>query len=131
MFDTHCHVNFNNYKNDSEGIIKDCLDRNIRLIVVGSQYDTSARAAKIAEKYEKGVYAAIGLHPIHLTQTEVTEEEFTFKSREEKFDKERYSELLHLGAPPLQEPVLSVPKEGARSVLVSPPLQGGVRGGFP
>lgn len=99
MFDTHSHVNFNNYKKDSSEIINDCLDKNIRLIVVGSQYDTSARAVQMAGNYEKGVYAAIGIHPIHLTQTEVTEEEFAFKSREEKFDKERYSELLR-GFPP-------------------------------
>lgn len=95
MFDTHSHVNFNNYKEDSPEIIKDCLDKNIRLIVVGSQYDTSERAVKIADVYESGVYAAIGLHPIHLTQTEVDEEEFSFKSREEKFDKARYHALIN------------------------------------
>ncbi|MFH0856597.1 MAG: TatD family hydrolase [bacterium] len=102
MFDTHCHVNFNNYKEDSREIIKDCLDRNIRLIIIGSQYDTSARAIRIAEEYENGVYAAIGLHPIHLIEMQVNEEEFAFKSREEKFDKGRYMELLR-GALPLEK----------------------------
>ncbi|MDO8601125.1 MAG: TatD family hydrolase, partial [bacterium] len=30
-----------------------------------SQYSTSQRAVEMAEKYPEGVYAAIGLHPIH------------------------------------------------------------------
>lgn len=112
MTDTHAHLNFNTFKDDAEKIIKDCLDRNIQIINVGSQYDTSARAVKIAEKYEKGVYAAIGIHPIHLSKTEVDEEEMHFKSREEKFDKERYMELLQKTSylvPPLQK--------GARGIL--------------
>ena len=35
------------------------------MINVGSQYSTSKRAVEIAEKYEKGIYAAVGLHPIY------------------------------------------------------------------
>ncbi len=96
MTDTHAHLNFNTYKETSEKIIKKCIDRNIRIINVGSQYDTSARAVKIAENYE-GVYAAIGIHPIHLSRTEVDEEEMHFKSREEKFDKKKYEKLLCVG----------------------------------
>ncbi len=96
MTDTHAHLNFNTYKETSEKIIKKCIDRNIRIINVGSQYDTSARAVKIAENYE-GVYAAIGIHPIHLSRTEVDEEEMHFKSREEKFDKKKYEKLLCAG----------------------------------
>ena len=33
---------------------------------MGSQYETSKRAVEIAEKYPQGVYATIGLHPLHL-----------------------------------------------------------------
>lgn len=94
MFDSHAHLNFNTFKEDANEIIKDSLDRNIRIINIGSQYDTSERAVKMAMEYEKGVYASIGIHPIHLSQTEVEEEEIYFKSREERFDRGRYEELL-------------------------------------
>lgn len=94
MIDTHAHLNFNIFKDNGKEIIKNCLDRNIQIINIGSQYDTSKRAVAMAKEYKKGVYATIGLHPIHLSQTEVDEEEIHFKSREEKFERERYMELI-------------------------------------
>lgn len=95
LFDTHAHLNFNIFKDDRDEIIKKCLDEDIWVINVGSQYDTSKVAAQIAEKYEEGIYATIGIHPIHLSQAEVDEEEIFFKSREERFDAEKYKELLN------------------------------------
>jgi len=65
LIDTHAHLNFNAFKNDFDEIIKRALAENIWVINVGSKYETSERAVEIAEKYEKGIYAAIGLHPIH------------------------------------------------------------------
>lgn len=66
LIDTHAHVNFNNFKDDSEDVIRRSLARNVWMINVGSQYSTSKRAVAMAEKYESGVYAAVGLHPIHV-----------------------------------------------------------------
>lgn len=94
FFDTHAHLNFNTFKNDTDKIIKECLDKDIWVVNIGSQYDTSKTAVEIADKYEKGIYASIGIHPIHLSQTELDEEEIYFKSREEKFNKEKYRKLL-------------------------------------
>ena len=65
LIDTHAHVNFNAYKDDSDEVIRRSLDSGVWLINIGSQYSTSKRAVEMAEKYEKGVYAAVGLHPIH------------------------------------------------------------------
>jgi len=92
MFDTHCHLQFNAYKNDAEEVIKRCNDKRLIMNVVGTQKDTSGQAVKLAEKYEN-IYATVGLHPIHTTSTEVDEEEISFKSREEVFDYEFYKKL--------------------------------------
>ena len=78
LFDTHAHVNFNAYKDDSDEVIRRSLAEDVWLINVGSQYSTSRRAVEMAVKYEKGVYAAIGLHPIHVG---------------DGFDYEKYKEL--------------------------------------
>lgn len=94
MFDTHSHLNFNVFKEDAEVIIKDCLNKGINIINIGSQYSTSKRAVEIASGYEKGVYAAIGLHPIHLMQLDVDEEEIHFRTREERFFPEKYRRLI-------------------------------------
>jgi len=65
LVDTHAHVNFNAYKSDADEVIRRSLDNDTWLINVGSQYATSEKAVDLAEKYQEGVYAAIGLHPIH------------------------------------------------------------------
>lgn len=95
LIDTHCHTNFSTFKNDADKVIQRSLDDGIWLINVGSQYSTSERAVHMAKKYSQGVYAVIGLHPIHLYEMEVDEAEqgIEFKSRAEKFDYELYKEL--------------------------------------
>ncbi|KKS40137.1 hypothetical protein A3H03_02380 [Candidatus Kuenenbacteria bacterium RIFCSPLOWO2_12_FULL_42_13] len=94
LIDSHAHLNFNIYKDDGHEVIRRALDQRIWMINVGSQYDTSKRAVEIATNHDIGIYAAIGLHPIHLSQTEVDEEEIKFKSREEKFDEVKYQQLI-------------------------------------
>jgi len=96
LIDTHCHVNFSAYKDDAAEVIKRALDNDVWLINVGSQLSTSERAVKIAEEYDKGVYAVVGLHPIHLYEMHIDEAEqgLDFVSRAEKFAKEEYENLL-------------------------------------
>lgn len=64
--DTHAHVNFSAFKDDADEVLKRTLEAGVFVINVGSQYSTSARAVKMAERYPGGVYAAVGLHPIQL-----------------------------------------------------------------
>lgn len=63
------------------------------MINVGSQYSTSKKAVEMAEKYEAGVWAAVGLHPIHVktdnSQLTTNNEDGT----KEEFDYEKYLEL--------------------------------------
>lgn len=95
FFDTHTHVNFAGFKYDSDETIKRALDDGTWLINVGTQIDTSQHAVSLANKYPHGVYAAIGLHPIHTYQQIVDEEETRFKTREEGFDENLYAALLN------------------------------------
>lgn len=92
LIDTHCHIQFNSYKDDHDEVVKRCQEKGMILNCVGSQIDTSRRAVEYAEKYDN-VYATVGLHPVHLSSTEVDEEETKFISREEKFDYEEYKKL--------------------------------------
>jgi len=69
------------------------------VINVGTQVDTSKKAVEIANQYKKGVYAIIGLHPIHTGASYHDEKELgeggkEFTSRGEIFDKESYRKLL-------------------------------------
>ena len=96
--DTHAHVNFNAYKDDADEVIKRSLEGDVFVVNVGSQYSTSQRAVAMAQKY-KGVYAAVGLHPIQLQKRtleyqddyELTPEEINTIG--EEFDRDKYLEL--------------------------------------
>ena len=97
LIDSHCHLNFNAFKDDYRRIIQNCLDRDIWMINVGTKYETSKRAVEISKEFSEGVFAAIGLHPIHLESRkydawELGEKE-GFKTNPEVFDYEKYKEL--------------------------------------
>ena len=66
LIDTHAHINFKDFKNDGFKVIQKALDNDIWLINIGSELKSSQRAIEYANKYKKGVYAAVGLHPIHV-----------------------------------------------------------------
>ncbi len=97
--DIHAHVNFAAYDADRDGVIKRALDAGTAIINVGTQVDTSRQAVELARKYEKGVYAIVGLHPVHTTASLHDKEELgeggaAFYSRGEIFDAARYKEYL-------------------------------------
>ena len=68
------------------------------MINVGTQSDTSRKAVEVANQYEQGVYAIIGLHPIHTSKSYHDTKELgdggkEFTSRGEAFDTAYYREL--------------------------------------
>lgn len=61
-FDTHVHLNSEQYENVEE-IIKNALDNKVnKMVVVGYDLSSSLKAIKIANEYSF-VYAAVGMHP--------------------------------------------------------------------
>ena len=97
LIDAHTHIQFAAYKDDRDEVIKRSLDAGIWLVNVGTQKDTSLEAIKLAEKYSEGVYATVGLHPVHTDKSFHDEAELgadqTFTSRGEIFDDETYKKL--------------------------------------
>lgn len=73
LIDTHCHLNFKPFKSDWESVANLAFGADVRGIInVGSNIDTSARAVEMARGYrdrklsDGKLYAAVGLHPIHV-----------------------------------------------------------------
>jgi TatD DNase family protein len=97
LFDTHAHVNFKSFKDDAKETLQRALDAGVNVINVGSQIDTSRQAVELANSFEKGVYAVVGLHPEHTHSQYVDEEETHFLSREENFNYEEYKKLAQNG----------------------------------
>jgi TatD DNase family protein len=97
--DIHSHVNFTAFDADRDEVIRRALKNDTWVINVGTQADTSKKAVEMANEYEEGVYAIIGLHPIHTgasfhDKKELGEGGKEFTSRGESFDKEKYREML-------------------------------------
>lgn len=106
--DIHAHTNFVAFDEDRSDVIQRALNNDTWLINIGTQYDTSKKAVEMTNEHKEGVYATIGLHPIHTSASyhdeaelgpafaKATDEqgkENTFTSRGEIFDKEKYREL--------------------------------------
>lgn len=100
--DIHAHTNFTAFDKDQEEVISRALDNDTFIINIGTQYDTSKKAVEMTNEYKEGIYATIGLHPIHTDKSYHDKEELgddgeEFVSRGEIFNKEKYRELAKLG----------------------------------
>jgi len=115
LIDVHTHTHFSAYNEDRDAVIRRALDAGIWLINVGTQKDTSQDAVNIAHKYlpaeappanwragsaKAGVFATVGLHPIHSEKSFHDEQETGaggigkgFVSRGEDFEYDYYKKL--------------------------------------
>jgi len=67
LFDSHCHLNFKDFKNNLDEIIKRSQSNiGMFLNIVGIDYKSSLKAVKIAEKYGDKIFASIGIHPTNI-----------------------------------------------------------------
>ncbi|MEK7539036.1 MAG: TatD family hydrolase [Patescibacteria group bacterium] len=97
--DIHSHVNFKVFNEDKDEVLKRSFENDTWVINVGTQADTSQKAVEIANQHKEGVYAIVGLHPIHTgvsyhDKKELGEGGKEFASRGEVFNKEFYRALL-------------------------------------
>lgn len=96
--DIHTHVNFAAFNEDKLQVIERAREEGVGMINVGTQQSTSHEAVEIAKHYEEGIYAAVGLHPVHTFSAHHDTDELgglgtPFTSRSEKFDYPWYKKL--------------------------------------
>lgn len=65
FFDIHSHLNFDEYKTDFKSVLGRMRETGTYTIVVGTDFDSSAKAVDLADRYEE-IYACIGVHPATL-----------------------------------------------------------------
>ncbi len=96
--DIHSHLNFAAFDADREEVMKRAQEAGVAMVNVGTQKDTSLAAVQLAEKYADGVFAIVGMHPIHTSASFHDEKELgkgntEFTSRGEAFDYDFYKKL--------------------------------------
>jgi TatD DNase family protein len=63
MIDTHAHLDFENFDEDREEVIRRAFDNGVKKIInIGVDLETSQKSIALAEKYEN-IFAAVGFHP--------------------------------------------------------------------
>jgi TatD DNase family protein len=64
FIDTHCHLNFPDYQNDLDQVVKNSVDSGVeKIICASSNLEDSKRAVGLAQKYPGIIYALVGIHP--------------------------------------------------------------------
>lgn len=68
LFDTHTHVQFEEYDADREEVIGRALGAGVWMVNVGTNFEYSRKAIALAHQYKEGVYASVGLHPNEVSE---------------------------------------------------------------
>ncbi|MEK7707110.1 MAG: TatD family hydrolase, partial [Verrucomicrobiota bacterium] len=67
FFDTHAHLDYPDFESDLPEVVERAQTAGIaKIISIGTDFDSSARAIKLAERFAC-VYAVVGWHPSHVT----------------------------------------------------------------
>ncbi|GAB4219673.1 MAG: TatD family hydrolase [Candidatus Microgenomates bacterium] len=94
LIDTHCHLNFKAFDENLDEVINQANEAGVKKIVVpGTDIQTSYKAIQIAQKYD-GVYAAVGIHPHHVFEIYKSSIPFSRKQKNRKSLLEKVSSLL-------------------------------------
>jgi TatD DNase family protein len=102
FIDIHAHTNFTVFDADRADVIKRALDAGVWMINIGTQENTSQKAVEMIKEFPIGVYAIVGLHPIHANASyhdkdELGADDKGFTSRGESFNKDFYRKLIKEG----------------------------------
>lgn len=71
LFDTHVHLQHENFKNDVDEVIKKAQACNVEYMLInGFDLESSKQALKIAKRYEN-IYVTIGVHPLDVFECQI------------------------------------------------------------
>jgi TatD DNase family protein len=76
--DIHTHLNLDAFAVDGGGVARHTLDEKVAYINVGTGKETSERALALARSSPHGVFATVGLHPVHAGGGSVVAESVVF-----------------------------------------------------
>lgn len=63
LFDTHCHLDDEAFKEDQEAVIRRAIERGLAYMVCpGVNMESSKKVQELAAKYDS-IYCAVGIHP--------------------------------------------------------------------
>ncbi len=77
MIDVHAHLNFQDFAKDYWQVAKESFSLGVKAIInVGASLETSEKAVLVAQEIPF-CFASVGIHPIHYSEEEFSEQKFT------------------------------------------------------
>tara|TARA_B100000900_G_C20486654_1_gene677719 strand:+ start:139 stop:939 length:801 start_codon:yes stop_codon:yes gene_type:complete len=65
LIDTHCHLDFEDYKSDIDSVVKNAIDKNVRyLITISTRFHQFNKIKSLTTRYDN-VYCSVGTHPLN------------------------------------------------------------------
>ena len=64
MIDTHCHIDFEDFDNDREEVIKRAKEKLDHIIVSGYSNESNMKVLQLSKDYEGFIYPTFGFHPV-------------------------------------------------------------------
>ncbi|WP_295114709.1 TatD family hydrolase [uncultured Methanobrevibacter sp.] len=64
MIDTHCHIDFEDFDNDREEVIKRAKEKLDHVIVSGYSNKSNMKVLQLSKDYEGFIYPTFGFHPV-------------------------------------------------------------------
>lgn len=64
MIDTHCHIDFEDFDDDRDEVIKRALAKLDKVIVSGYSNDSNLNVLKLSKENEGFIYPTFGFHPV-------------------------------------------------------------------
>ncbi len=91
FIDAHTHAQFSAYDSDRNEVIDRARKQGIIMVNVGTETITSKSAITLAHSYATGVYATVGLHPVHTAPSFNDEKEFVSSRNESENESEAFN----------------------------------------
>lgn len=114
LVDTHCHLNFKAFADDAGEVIKHTQEAGVGMVVVGADVATSKKAIELAGEHD-GVWAAVGIHPIHVNKLKSKQErDMAVEGVRQLVFKAKVVAIGEIGLDYYREPI---DKEGQKEVL--------------
>jgi len=117
--DTHCHLNFDAFVQDLDGVINRAKEAGVeKIIIPGARIDSSYKAVEISNTYPE-CYAAVGIHPHHCDDFTPDQQTKLLQSISELANKKRVVAIGEIGldyhgykdSPPLSDEIKKLQKE--------------------
>lgn len=90
LVDSHCHLNFPDFKEDLDGVIQRAREAGVRVMqTICTEMEEFDEVHSIAQKYD-GVYCSVGVHPNDSAHVKIT-------SAEELIAKTSYPKVIGIG----------------------------------